>query len=135
MACFRLVTFFPDRPERSFPRFISCMALPTLFPAAFPYRRAAERGLLRVLGIRACLPAPRKVAIGVPPPRGRPRGQFDFDVRLAMVAAAPVPLMTWLMAVVGMPFNQTVTRWCSEAARAAGVSKALSATTACRKAL
>jgi hypothetical protein len=33
MACFRLVTFLPDRPERNFPRFISCIARPTLSDA------------------------------------------------------------------------------------------------------
>jgi hypothetical protein len=36
IACLRLVTFFPDRPERSEPRFRSCIALPTLFPALGP---------------------------------------------------------------------------------------------------
>jgi hypothetical protein len=29
IACFGFVTFFPDRPERSFLRFISCMARST----------------------------------------------------------------------------------------------------------
>jgi hypothetical protein len=33
MACLRLVTFLPERPERSCPRFISCMLLSTLEPA------------------------------------------------------------------------------------------------------
>jgi hypothetical protein len=34
--CFRLVTFFPDLPDRSRPRFISCMALSTLRDALGP---------------------------------------------------------------------------------------------------
>jgi len=34
IACLRLVTFFPERPERSSPRFISCM-LRSTFEAAF----------------------------------------------------------------------------------------------------
>jgi hypothetical protein len=29
MACFRLVTFFPERPERSVPRLRSCIAFDT----------------------------------------------------------------------------------------------------------
>jgi hypothetical protein len=36
MACFRLVTFFRERPERSWPRFLSCIARFTLRPAALP---------------------------------------------------------------------------------------------------
>ena len=39
MACFRLVTFFPDRPDLSFPRFISCIARSTLRPERGPYFR------------------------------------------------------------------------------------------------
>src|SRR5262249_28023632 len=37
IACFRLVTFLPERPERSLPRSISRIALSTFFPANFPY--------------------------------------------------------------------------------------------------
>ena len=35
IACFRSVTFFPDRPLLSLPRFISCMARSTLRLASF----------------------------------------------------------------------------------------------------
>ncbi|MBV8197472.1 MAG: hypothetical protein JO263_05015 [Candidatus Eremiobacteraeota bacterium] len=38
MACFRLFTFLPDRPDLSSPRFISCIARLTLRPAFGPYR-------------------------------------------------------------------------------------------------
>jgi hypothetical protein len=37
IACFRLVTFLPERPERSVPRLRSCMARLTLLWAFFPY--------------------------------------------------------------------------------------------------
>lgn len=37
IACLRLVTFFPDLPERSCPRFISCVARATLLLALRPY--------------------------------------------------------------------------------------------------
>ena len=37
IACFRLVTFFPERPERSVPRFRSCIARSTLLWAFLPY--------------------------------------------------------------------------------------------------
>ena len=37
MACFRLFTFLPERPERSFPRFRSCIARSTFFCAFRPY--------------------------------------------------------------------------------------------------
>jgi hypothetical protein len=36
-ACFGLVTFFPERPDLSFPSFISCIACPTDFCAVFEY--------------------------------------------------------------------------------------------------
>src|SRR5262245_9828572 len=41
IACSRLVTFFPERPDLSSPRFISCIARSTFSPALGPYRRAA----------------------------------------------------------------------------------------------
>ncbi|WXB12583.1 hypothetical protein LZC94_32635 [Pendulispora albinea] len=41
-ACFLFVTFFPDLPERKVPSFRSCMALPTLSLAAFPYFRELD---------------------------------------------------------------------------------------------
>src|SRR6476660_4515573 len=37
IACFLLVTFFPDRPLFSVPSFISCIALSPFVPAFFPY--------------------------------------------------------------------------------------------------
>lgn len=37
MACLREVTFFPDRPERRLPCFISRMLLSTFCPAFLPY--------------------------------------------------------------------------------------------------
>jgi len=37
IACLRFVTFFPDRPLRSVPRFRSCIARLTLFCAVRPY--------------------------------------------------------------------------------------------------
>jgi hypothetical protein len=36
IACFRLVTFRPDAPERSFPRFISWIARSTFCEALAP---------------------------------------------------------------------------------------------------
>lgn len=41
MACLRLVTFFPERPRRNSPRFISCIACPTLALAFLLYLRFA----------------------------------------------------------------------------------------------
>src|SRR2546421_1900149 len=37
IACLRLVTFFPDRPDLSVPRLRSCMARFTFWPAFLPY--------------------------------------------------------------------------------------------------
>jgi hypothetical protein len=37
IACFRLVTFFPDRPDRSVPSLRSCIARSTLSDAFLPY--------------------------------------------------------------------------------------------------
>lgn len=42
MACLRLVTFFPDRPERSLPCFISRIVRSTLRPDFLEYLRAAD---------------------------------------------------------------------------------------------
>jgi len=39
MACLRLLTVFPDPPDLSWPRFISCIAFSTFEEAFFPYRR------------------------------------------------------------------------------------------------
>jgi hypothetical protein len=45
MACLRLVTFLPERPDFSWPRFISCMARSTFRPDFGPYLRPPEREL------------------------------------------------------------------------------------------
>jgi hypothetical protein len=42
IACFRLFTFFRERPARSVPVFRSCIAFLTFEAAFFPYRRAIE---------------------------------------------------------------------------------------------
>jgi hypothetical protein len=39
IACFRFFTRLPEPPERSLPRFISCIARSTFLPALGPYRR------------------------------------------------------------------------------------------------
>lgn len=39
IACLRLLTFLPERPDFSSPRFISCIARFTFFPAFAPYLR------------------------------------------------------------------------------------------------
>ncbi|WXA83794.1 hypothetical protein LVJ94_48615 [Pendulispora rubella] len=41
-ACFLLVTFFPERPERRVPDLRSCMALATFEPAFEPYLRPLD---------------------------------------------------------------------------------------------
>src|SRR5947208_14948261 len=38
IACFLLCTFFPERPDFSVPRFLSCIAFFTLEAAFLPYR-------------------------------------------------------------------------------------------------
>jgi len=43
IACLRLFTFFPDRPDLSFPRFISRIERLTFFPAVEPYFRRPLR--------------------------------------------------------------------------------------------
>jgi hypothetical protein len=48
IACLRLVTFLPERPDRSVPCLRSCMAFSTLFEAFLPYLRPPE--LLRAKG-------------------------------------------------------------------------------------
>ncbi len=61
MACLRLRTFLPERPERSVPCFISCMVLSTFSLAFFPYLREPRRAdvlrdeLLRAEVLRAVL--------------------------------------------------------------------------------
>jgi hypothetical protein len=42
IACFRLDTFLPDRPDRSVPFFFSCIALFTDFSAPFEYFAIAD---------------------------------------------------------------------------------------------
>jgi hypothetical protein len=85
-ACLRLVTRLPDRPERSWPRFISCIARSTFWPALRPYRRPPlEVRLLRLvlrlddrlrLDVRLLRPA-RLV-------RWRPVLRLRLDLRCAM---------------------------------------------------
>jgi len=50
IACLRLVTFLPERPERNFPAFISSILRLTFFPAWGPYLRA---GFFRPVFFRA----------------------------------------------------------------------------------
>jgi hypothetical protein len=85
-ACLRLVTRLPDRPERSWPRFISCIARSTFWPALRPYRRPPlEVRLLRLvlrlddrlrLDVRLLRPA-RLVRL-------RPVLRLRLDLRCAM---------------------------------------------------
>lgn len=42
MACLRLVTFLPLRPDFSFPRFISCISRSTFLPADGEYLRPED---------------------------------------------------------------------------------------------
>ncbi|MND06008.1 hypothetical protein D3C83_271330 [compost metagenome] len=42
IACFRLVTFLPEPPLRSVPRFISCIVFSTFSAAWSPYPRLSE---------------------------------------------------------------------------------------------
>jgi len=46
MACFRLLTLFPERPLFNVPRLRSCMALATFFDAASLYFRAITPPLI-----------------------------------------------------------------------------------------
>src|SRR5688572_32446956 len=69
MACFRLVTFLPEPPLRSVPRFISCMVFSTFSAALSPYLRLPEdlRAAMRDLPCRcihkgACKPLARSAA-------------------------------------------------------------------------
>lgn len=49
MACFRLFTFWPERPDRSVPRLRSCMARLTFRPAVEPYLRPEDRRLVAMV--------------------------------------------------------------------------------------
>jgi low affinity Fe/Cu permease len=71
MACFRLVTFFPELPDRSVPRLRSCIARSTFFEASVPYRFLATWGLL-----------PRSVC----KIRTGPRGAVGDGTSVAMLA-------------------------------------------------
>ncbi len=57
MACFGLVTFLPEPPLRSVPRFISIMAFSTLRLLAFPYLRGMKKLLLWRLMIQQTVQA------------------------------------------------------------------------------
>jgi hypothetical protein len=47
IACFLLVTFFPDRPLLSVPFFFSCIAFSTFSDAFFPYLAISYSSLSR----------------------------------------------------------------------------------------
>lgn len=78
MACLRFFTRFPERPERSSPRFISCMARSTFSPALRPYLREPP---LRELPPRAAplLALPRREPLLREPP------VFDLERELPPV--------------------------------------------------
>lgn len=57
MACLRLVTFLPLRPDLSLPRFISCISVSTFFPAEGEYLRPED--FLRLELFFALLERPR----------------------------------------------------------------------------
>jgi hypothetical protein len=73
MACLRLVTFLPERPERKVPRFLSCIAFST-FCEALRVLTRHDAGLLLDIPLcqRACRTAPRGDVAGV---RGHARVQ------------------------------------------------------------
>jgi hypothetical protein len=54
IAWLRLVTRLFDRPDRSFPRFISCMARSTLRDAFGPYRRLVVLRLMMSPHVTSC---------------------------------------------------------------------------------
>jgi hypothetical protein len=53
MACFLLLTFFPDRPLLSVPRFRSLIAFFTFAPAFFPYFAIVEPPVVVVVVVLA----------------------------------------------------------------------------------
>src|SRR5215813_7535785 len=59
IACFRLVTFFPERPLLSVPLFLRCIADLTFLPAALPYLPIT---LSPFHTIHAAFPSPLPVA-------------------------------------------------------------------------
>jgi hypothetical protein len=62
IACLRLFTRLPDRPDRSVPRLRRRIALSTVFEAAFPYRRR-----------------PPRLRFAIVPPRVPPSGFWILD--------------------------------------------------------
>jgi hypothetical protein len=72
MACFRLFTRRPEPPDRSLPRFISCMARSTFWLALGPYFRPPLRlrlelrllvRLVRLVRFRPLLPVRLPLAL------------------------------------------------------------------------
>src|SRR5262249_44999381 len=79
IACFRLLTLLPERPDLSVPRFRSCMAFWTFWEAFLPYRAMIGRQ--------------RRGAIPAIPPRRVERAGRDGSGRgrHATGAAGPAP--------------------------------------------
>jgi hypothetical protein len=72
IACLRLVTRLPDRPEWSWPRFISCIARSTFFPALEPdfrppLRLRPELRLLLGVELRLLLGLELRLLLGLEP--------------------------------------------------------------------
>ena len=85
IACLRLVTFLPERPLRSLPRFISCIDFSTLVCAFLPYLAMTSSVLASFIGqkseqarhgprwITHCFPARGHTACGsAGPPTSKP---------------------------------------------------------------
>jgi hypothetical protein len=60
MACFRLVTFLPERPDRNVPRFISRIERRTLRLAVVPYFRPRDVVLVLVAAMTPSTAPPRR---------------------------------------------------------------------------
>jgi hypothetical protein len=83
-ACLRLVTFFPDRPLRSVPWFISCMARSTFLALDLEYflgtaGDSSDRKLQNYK-IIVCRPLPRRYM-----------RKPEADVRPSVLACQPFP--------------------------------------------
>jgi hypothetical protein len=62
IACLRLFTFFPERPDFSVPRFLSCIAFLTLEDAFFPYRAMVLPPFFKRLFARKSLGEPENAS-------------------------------------------------------------------------
>ena len=78
MACLRLVTFLPERPERSLPLFISSILRCTFLLAFFPYRREPFFFLVELFFLVAMH---KESAIDVPEQRSRKRAKERLHAR------------------------------------------------------